>query len=119
MDLIEISEKMRDDKAFIELQKEAKIIKDEIKDRKLRIKYYLDKAQEAIRGADYKQVYLFFYSFVKKLEDFSETGTIEIYNNLALKLTQKKIVPSEEYFKAIKEISKMSTNIETYFPPRN
>ena len=119
LDLIDLSEKMHDENAFIEFQTEAKTIKDELKDRKIRIKYYLEKAQEAIRGADYKQVYLFFYSFVKKLEDFSEADTIAKYNNIAQILTKKKNIPHEEYFGAIKEISKLSTDIETYFPLRN
>lgn len=41
--LIEISEKLRDDEKFIEYQTEAKSLKDEIKDRKLRLNCYLDK----------------------------------------------------------------------------
>jgi hypothetical protein len=119
LDLINLSEKLRDDEGFIEFQKEAKTIKDVVKDRKIRIKYYLDKAKEAIRGADYKQVYLFFYSFCKKLEEYAEPSTIDKYSNLAETLTKKRDLPKEEYFKAIKEISKMSDNIDTYFPIRN
>ncbi|MFX1310071.1 MAG: hypothetical protein ACFE8C_10275 [Promethearchaeota archaeon] len=119
LDLIDLSEKLRDENSFIEFQKEAKIVGDIVKDRKIRIKYYLDKAKEAIEYGDYKQVYSFFYSFCKKLEDFAEPDIIEKYQNILNTLTKSKQNNKEEYFKVIKKISKMSDNIDSYFPSRN
>ena len=79
----------------------------------------MNKTKEAIRGADYKQVYLFFYSFCKKLEDYAEPETIETYLKLANTLAKKSQVPKEEFFKIIKEISNLSNNINSYIPMRN
>ncbi|TFG23515.1 MAG: hypothetical protein EU532_13400, partial [Promethearchaeota archaeon] len=79
--LLENSEKLKDEKSFINFQDDLKHIKDEIRDSKIKLNYYLEKIKITINQAvnqlgnkplnqgDYKDVYLNLYSFSNKLKN--------------------------------------------------
>ncbi len=115
MKLIDISEKLRDDERFIEYQTEAKSIKDEIKDRRLRLQYYLDKLKESLEYSKYAETYSYLYSFCMKLQNFVEPEIIENYKTLAKTLFNRKKIPREEFKKVLKEISMIEENITQVF----
>lgn len=115
MKLIEISEKLRDDEKFIEYQTEAKSLKDEIKDRKLRLQYYLDKLKESLEYPKYAETYSYLYSLCMKLQNFAEPEIIEKYKTLAKTLLNRNKIPKEEFKKGLKEISMIEENITQVF----
>jgi len=114
MKLIDISEKLRDDEKFIEYQTEAKSLKDEIKDRKLRLQYYLDKLKESL-NSKYTETYSYLYSYCMKLQNFAEPEIIEKYKKLAKTLLNRNKIPKEEFKKVLKEISTIEENITQVF----
>jgi len=109
--LIEISEKLRDDESFIEYQTEAKSLKDEIKDRNLRLKYYLDRVKESMEYSKYAETYSYLYSFCLKLNNFIEPEIIENYKNLAKTLLSRTKIPKEEFKLALENISRIEEEI--------
>ncbi len=113
--LIEISEKLRDDEKFIEYQTESKSLKDEIKDRKLRLHYYLDKVKESLDYSKYAETYSYLYSFCIKLVNYAESHVIERYKSLAKILLNRNKISKEELKKAITDISKIDEEINEYF----
>jgi len=112
--LIEISEKLRDDEKFIVYQTEAKSLKDEIEDRKLRLRYYLNRVKEAIEYSKYAETYSYLYSFCLKLENFAESHLIAKYKNLAKTLLNRSKVPKDEFKQTIKDISMIEQEINEY-----
>ncbi|MFX1391283.1 MAG: hypothetical protein ACFE9Z_14555 [Promethearchaeota archaeon] len=109
--LIEISEKLHDDEKFIEYQTEAKSLKDEIKDRKLRLQYYLHKVKESLKYSKYAETYSYLYSFCIKLENFVESNLIEKYKLLAKTLLNRNNIPNIEFKKALEKISIIESEI--------
>ena len=112
--LIEISEKLRDDEKFIEYQTEAKSLKDEIKDRKLRLKYYLDKVKESLQYSKYAETYSYLYSFCLKLENFVDPQLISHYKTLAKALLNKNKISKDEFKQVIKDISMIEQETNEY-----
>ncbi|MFX0138569.1 MAG: hypothetical protein ACFFDN_33305 [Candidatus Hodarchaeota archaeon] len=112
--LIDISEKLRDDEKFIEYQTEAKSLKDEIEDRKLRLQYYLDRVKESLEYSKYAETYSYLYSFCLKLENFAESHIIERYKILAKTLLNRSKIPKDEFKQAIKEISMIGQEINEH-----
>ncbi|MFX0143413.1 MAG: hypothetical protein ACFE9C_04990, partial [Candidatus Hodarchaeota archaeon] len=109
--LIEISEKLHDDEKFIEYQTEAKSLKDEIKDRKLRLQYYLDKIKESLDYAKYAETYSYLYSFCIKLENFIDPSLISKYKILAKSLLNRDKIPKDEFKQHLEEISLIEQEI--------
>ncbi|MHA1985247.1 MAG: hypothetical protein ACW98D_01290 [Promethearchaeota archaeon] len=112
--LIEISERLHDDEKFIEYQTEAKSLRDEIKDRKLRLHYYLDKVKESIAYTKYAETYSYLYSFCLKLKNFIEPSIIEKYQSLAKTILNRTKVTKQEFREAIREVSKIEEEINKY-----
>jgi hypothetical protein len=110
--LIEISEKLQDDEKFIEYQTEAKSLKDEIKDRKLRLQYYLDKVNESIKYSRFAETYSYLYSFCIKLENLAEPDLISRYKALAKILLNRNNIPKSDFKKALTEISMIEQNVQ-------
>ena len=110
--LIEISEKLHDDEKFIEFQTEAKSIKDEIKDRKMRLKYYLDRVKESIEYTKFAETYSYLYSFCIKLENLVEPDLVARYKALARIVLSRDNLPKSDFKKAISEISMIEQDIE-------
>ncbi|MFW9988226.1 MAG: hypothetical protein ACFFC3_06180 [Candidatus Odinarchaeota archaeon] len=109
--LINISEKLRDDEKFIEYQTEAKSLKDEIKDRNIRLNYYLNKIKESLDYSKYAETYSYLYSFCLKLVNFADPEVISKYKALAKKLLNWKKLPKEEFKQLIEEVSKIEKEI--------
>jgi hypothetical protein len=112
--LIEISERLHDDEKFIEYQTEAKSLIDEIKDRKLRLQYYLDKVKESMAYAKYAETYSYLYSFCLKLKNFAEPSIIEKYKSLAKTILNRSKVAKQEFRDAIREVSMIEEEINKY-----
>jgi len=111
--LIDISEKLQDDEKFIEYQTEAKSLKDEIKDRRLRLQYYLDKVKESIEYLKYAETYSYLYSFCIKLENFVDPEIINKYKALAKTLLNKNKLTREEFKAALQKISMIEEEINS------
>jgi len=127
--ILELSDKLEDEHFFLEYQKKAKIIANEINDQKIRLKYYLNRAKESLKvtlntfgenvliEGDFKEVYSNLYSFSSKLKNFASIEVYEKYYHLASKLIDRKGISSEEFSLVIYEIKYMDENIESYFEP--
>jgi len=111
--LIDISEKLQDDEKFIEYQTEAKSLKDEIKDRRLRLQYYLDKVKESIEYLKYAETYSYLYSFCIKLENFVDPEIINKYKALAKTLLNKSKLTREEFKAALQKISMIEEEVNS------
>ncbi|MHA1486703.1 MAG: hypothetical protein ACTSSC_05980, partial [Promethearchaeota archaeon] len=115
-----------DEHFFLEYQKKKKIIANEIKDQKIRLKYYLNQVRESVKvsinslgertpiGGDFKEVYSNLYSFSSKLKNFASVEVYEKYYNLADRLIHRKGISPEEFSLVIDEIRNMDENIESY-----
>jgi len=113
--LIEISEKLHDDEKFIEYQTESKSLKDEIKDRRLRLQYYLDKLKESLAYSKFAETYSYLYSFCLKLQNFAEPKIINKYKILAKALINRNSIPKEEFKQAVKEIAMIEEEVNNFF----
>lgn len=109
--LIETSEKLRDDEKFIKYQTEAKSLRDEIKDRRLRLQYYLDMVKESLEHAKYAETYSYLYSFCLKLQNFADAKVIEKYKKYANILLNRNKVEKSQFREAVKEISTIEDEI--------
>ncbi len=112
--LIEISEKLHDDEKFIEYQTESKSLKDEIKDRNLRLQYYLEKVKESIEYSKYAEAYSYLYSFCIKLENFVDPNIIDKYKTLAKILLNKNKVSREEFKDVLRDISMIEQDLNLH-----
>ena len=124
--LIQISSKLKDEEEFIQFQKEAKLIKDEIIDRKLKLQYYLERTKAALsntldnlgrkslKDGDYKDTYLNLYSFSTKLKNLTDSDTYETYQMLAKALINKDEISIDELSQVISKILAMKDDIDSY-----
>ena len=113
--LIEISGKLHNDELFIEYQTESKSLKDEIRDRKLRLQYYLGRLNESIKFSKFAETYSYLYSFCLKLVDFAEPPIIEKYKTYAKTFLNRKKMPKEEFKQLLKDILSIEEEINEYF----
>ncbi|MFW9897352.1 MAG: hypothetical protein ACFFD7_16225, partial [Candidatus Thorarchaeota archaeon] len=84
--VVELSEKLKDEATFLKYQNEVNRLKNEIKDVIFKLTYYLENTKTALNEAinslgnkpvrlgDYKNTYLNLYSFSSKLKLIKETG---------------------------------------------
>jgi len=124
--ILEISDKLEDEQFFLEYQKKKKIIANEIKDQKIRLKYYLNQVKESVTvtinslgertplEGDFKEVYSNLYSLSSKLKNFASVEVYEKYYSLASKLIYRKGISPEEFSLVIDQIRNMDENIEAY-----
>ena len=113
--LINILEKLDDKVELINIQKESQILNNEIKDRKIRLSYYLNNAKLSLKDNDYKSAYSNLYSFSNKLENFAKSHVQKKYKNLAKILMIKEEIPKIKFSQAVSEILMMPEKIEEYF----
>jgi len=124
--LLEISEKLKDEKSFFKYQKDVKLLNDELKDVKIKLKYYLERVKltlsqaikilgnKSVTDGSYRDVYLNLYSFSNKLKNVtSDTRWME-YQNLAKLLINKEEASIHELSLAITKILQMSDDINSY-----
>jgi len=125
--LLKISEDLKNSKGFVIYQEQIKSLKDEIRDTKIKLNYYLERTKVTISLAvdslgtrslnegDYKDVYLNLYSFSNKLKNIVNDNSWELYRDMGNRLINKDEVPPEEISEAINFILKMNDDIDTYF----
>ncbi len=126
--LIQISGNLRNEDDFIHFQKQAKRIKDEINDRKLKLQYYLENAKKALsytldnlgtkslKAGDYKDTYLNLYSFSTKLKNLADKDTYKHYQALAKALIDKDELSADDLSQIISKILAMKDDIDYYLP---
>jgi len=123
--VVNLSEKLRDEITFLKYQGEVSKFKNELKDTKFKLNYYLNRIKTSLNEAidnlgnnpnnlgDFKNSYLNLYSFSTKLKLIKENGW-EIYRELASKLIDKDSLSDHELSEIIHTLLNMSTNVEDY-----
>ena len=109
--LIKVSERLQNDEDFIKYQEEIQSLRQQIKDQKIRLQYYLNKVKEAIDFHDQAQVYSFMYSFCVKLEHFIDPYVIKQYKELTQSLLD---YDPKKYEKTIQKISTLKEKMNVY-----
>jgi len=124
--VIQISEQLKDDEAYIQYQKEANVLSNEIKDRKIKLNYYLESTKKSLsevvnhlgnkplKEGDYKYVYLNLYSFAQKLKNLTKSKTRQKYIELAEMFINKDILSNDQLSELISSILSMKENAEEY-----
>ncbi|MFX1277191.1 MAG: hypothetical protein ACFFBP_21275 [Promethearchaeota archaeon] len=124
--IIELSEKLNEEKTFIEYQNRLNKIKEELNETFVKLRYYLKSIKEtlsktidklgnkSLKMGDYKDCYLSLYSFSNKVKTVSEGVNFKKYRNWAMKIISKEEVPDDEFSEIIMNILKMSDNLEDY-----
>lgn len=113
--LIKILEKLDDKVELLKFQKELQILNNEIKDRKIRLSYYLRNTKLTLKDKDYKTAYSNLYSFSNKLENLAKSHVQKKYKNLAKILMNREEIPKIKFSQTVSEILMMSETIEEYF----
>ena len=123
--VVKLSEQLHDEGTFLKYQNEVNRLKNEIKDTKFKLEYYLTNTKTTLNQAienlgtklvsagDYKDTYLNLYSFSTKLRVLKENGW-EQYREMANKLIDKEDVPEEEISQNIHSILKMDDKVDDY-----
>ena len=123
--VVELSEELRDESTFLKYQGEVSRFKNELKDAKFKLNYYLNKIKTSVNEAvdnlgdnpihmgDFKSAYLSLYSFSTKLKLVKENGW-EIYREIASKLIDKDSLSDHELSEIIQTLLNMSSNAEDY-----
>ncbi|MFX1338748.1 MAG: hypothetical protein ACFFDK_09075, partial [Promethearchaeota archaeon] len=114
--LMKILEKLNEKDEFIKFQKETERLSNEIKNRKIKLSYYLKLTKEALKYKDYNSAYSNLYSFSAKLKNMAKSQIQKKYQILAHKLAHKKEIPKIELSQAISEILISPDNIDEYLP---
>lgn len=125
-EVVSISERLKDEDSFLKYQEKVKTLKEQIKDTKFKLGYYLDKVKSSISSAvdklgkktlqqgDYKDAYLSLYSFSTKLRSLTGDNQWKKYRDLAKMLINNSEYEKDEFSNAISEILNMNENIDTY-----
>ncbi len=123
--VVELSEELRDESTFLKYQGEVSRFKNELKDAKFKLNYYLNNIKTSVNEAvdnlgeksihlgDFKNSYLNLYSFSTKLKLVKENGW-EIYRELASKLIDKDSLSDHELSEIIQTLLNMSIKVEDY-----
>jgi len=114
--LLKILEKLNEKEEFIEIQKDAEILREEIRDRKVKLSYYLSLTKEALKYKEYNKAYSTLYSFSYKLKNMAKVQVQEKYYMLATILSKKDKIPKIEFSQAVSEILISPDNIDEYLP---
>ena len=122
-EIINICEELLDENTLMEYQKSAKILINEIEDRKAKLQHYLNQAKEALnlvlaRGSivhgQYKEVYSYLYSFSSRLKNLVKPEIHHKYYELAKKFMDVDKFSHEELSMMINEVLEMDNNIDNY-----
>jgi hypothetical protein len=125
--LLEISERLKDEQGFFQYQEDVKLLKDNLKDTKIKLKYYLERIKltlsqaikllgnKSVTEGSYRDVYLNLYSFSNKLKNITSDTKWREYQNLAKLIINKEEVSVHELSTAITKILHMNDDIDYYF----
>jgi hypothetical protein len=126
MEVVNLSEKLHDEDNFLKYQKQVKQLRDQIKDTKYKLEYYLEKVKKSLSESlnsignkplsegDYKDAYLSLYSFSTKLRTLIDNKSWEKYRQLSKILINKQQKENKEISEAISAILNMNEDIEDY-----
>ena len=114
--LINLLEKLNEKDDLTKFQKDAEAIGKEIRDRKVRLSFYLKLTKDALKYSEYNKAYSNFYSFSSKLKNIAKPQVQEKYHMLATILAKKDKVPKIEFSQAVSEILISPDNIDEYLP---
>jgi len=124
--IIELSEKLNDEKIFIEYQNRLNNVKEELNENVLKLKYYLKAIKEtlsktvealgnkSLKMGDYKDCYLNLYSFSSKVKNLTDKVDFKKFKDWAMKIINKDEVPDQEFSEIIMNVLKMSDDLEDY-----
>jgi NTP pyrophosphatase (non-canonical NTP hydrolase) len=124
-EVVELSDKLKDEGTFLRFQDEINRYKKELEDARFKLGYYLEKLKislneaienlgdKPISAGDYKDAYLSLYSFSTKLKLLIESGW-ENYREMATKLIDNDNISKDEITDTIQSIIKMSDKVEDY-----
>ena len=112
--LLDIFEKLNKTAQLLSYQKVAKDVRDEVKDRRIKLKYYLKKTKETLRTKNYRDAYLTLYSFSAKLKNMSKYHVQKKYYDLSQILMKKDEMSRVDFSRAVSEILIMPDNIDEY-----
>lgn len=124
--LLEVSEELKEAHIFLKYQTKIKLLKDEKKDVKIKLAYYLKRIQitlneaisalenKPVKKGSYRDVYLNVFSFSAKLKLIDVDGKWQEYQNLAKKLINMDEHSSTEISEAIKTFLKMRYDVDYY-----
>ncbi len=120
-EIIEVLNKLDATEELIRVQAQAKAVKDEIKDRRIRLKYFLKETKDALKYKNYKVAYSNFYSFSAKLRNLTQSHVQKKYADLANSIMNKDNISHSEFSKIISEILNIPDNIvdETLLDQKN
>ena len=113
--LLDIFEKLNETDDLLKYQKISKGVKDEVKDRQIKLKYYLDRTKEALKKKNYKEAYSNLYSFSLKLKNMAKSHIQKKYNDLAKLIMSKDELSKIEFSQIVSKILMLPNNIEEYF----
>ena len=129
-EIIEISEKLKDQDDYLKYKVESQKIEKEITDLKIKLAYYLDQAKIALnkvvtnigsktlRDINFREVFLNLYSFSSKLKLIAEPKVYRKYEAMAKKLMDKEAVSNEELSSIVSEILALNSDVD-YFLDQN
>lgn len=122
--LLQIAEQTKNGKEFLKYQQDVKQFKDQIKDIKIKMKYYIDKVKtslssvldkvgnKSLKDIDYKDVYLNLYSFSSKLKLLDTTNRWEEYKEYANILINKQDHSAHEMSETVSRILNISEDVD-------
>jgi hypothetical protein len=112
--LSNILENLNDKENYNEIQEEIKKVTTEIRNRKVKLSYYLNLAKEALKYKEYNKAYSNFYSFTVKLKNMAKPKVQGKFRMLATILANKDKIPKIEFSQAVSEILISPDNIDEY-----
>ncbi|MEJ2249586.1 MAG: hypothetical protein P8Y70_06585 [Candidatus Lokiarchaeota archaeon] len=124
--IMNLSEKLRDEESFFSYQEKIKDLRKQIKDAKFKLGHFLKKTKEAISEAvktlgakplnmgDYKDGYLNLYSFSMKLKLVTKTDNWKYYKKMASMLIDKEKKKQKNFSETISKIVNLSDDINSY-----
>lgn len=124
--IIELSERLNDEKIFIEYQNHLNNVKEELNENVLKLKYYLKAIKEtlsktvdalgnkSLKMGDYKDCYLNLYSFSSKVKYLTDSVDFKKFKDWAMKIINKDEVSDQEFSEIIMNVLKMSDDLEDY-----
>lgn len=112
--LLDLLEKLNETVNLLSYQKVEKETRDEIKDRRIKLKYYIEKTKQVLKTRNYRDAYLHLYSFSAKLKDMSRPSVQKKYYDLSQILMKKDKISGVEFSKAVSAILIMPNDIDEY-----
>ncbi len=114
--IVELTHQLKDDKGYLEYQKQFQHVKNEIKDAELKIKYYLTQIKNSLNDSlkklgsksilmgNYRDTYVNLYSLSSKVRKLLSTNDYQKFKKMAKILIEKDESRESELYQVIKDI---------------